>query len=146
MSPALRAIVAVSALCTLSCATGAETRLFAPQSPVPISLSQSIVDERGSVYRPRPDEIVGHFKRSWRSWDWFYGLVSINADVDLTRLVAAEVEKRNGDAVINLRVRSNYAKTWYVTAVLVVLPDSVGVTVEGDVIRRQPDVSAEPEI
>ncbi len=146
MSRARFAFAALFAFGVLSCATGAETRLRAAESPIPISLSQSIVDEQGVIYRPRPEEIVGHFKRSWRSWDWFYGLVSINGDVNLAKLVAAEVKKRDGDAVINLRVRSNYAKTWYVTSVLVLLPDSVGVTVEGDVIRRRPDLPLAPEI
>ena len=130
--------VMVPFLFMLACATGADVPLRASQSVYPISLSQSIVDEQGRVYRPRPDEIVGHFKRSWRHWDWLYGYVSINRDVNLSRLVAREVEKRRGDAVVNLRVRGNFWKTWYLTSLLVIIPESVGVTVEGDVIRRQP--------
>ena len=69
--PAL--LSALFALSTLSCMTGADSYLNAAKSVYPISLSQSIVDEGGMVYRPREDEIVGHFKRSWRSYDWLYG-------------------------------------------------------------------------
>lgn len=142
--PAL--ISALSLLFTLSCATGADSYLNASKSVYPISLSQSIVDEGGRFYRPRKDEIVGHFERSWRSYDWLYGLVSINGSPNLGRIVGAEIKRRDGDAVVNLRVRSNYWKTWYVTSVLFFLPNSVGVTVEGDVVRRQPRSIGEPDL
>lgn len=134
-----RILAAITALFMLSCATGADLSLNAAESRYPISLSRSIVDERGNVYRPREDEVVGHFKRSWRHWDWLYGYVSLSPKVDLGRLVESEIDKRDGDAVINLTVRGSFWLTWYLTSLFVVIPESVGVTVEGDIVRRKPD-------
>lgn len=135
----MRALMVVLALSAVSCATGADVALKASESVYPISLSQSIVDERGGVYRPRDDEIVGHFKRSWRHWDWLYGYVSLSRHVNLGKLIAAEIEKRQGDAVVNLSVRGSFGKTWYLTSLFIVIPESVGITVEGDIVRRRHD-------
>ena len=135
----IRALMVVLALSALSCASGADVTLRASDSVYPISFSQSIVDEQGAVYRPGDDEIVGHFKRSWRHWDWIYGYVSLSRHVDLGKLVAAEIEKRQGDAVVNLSVRGNFWKTWYLTSLFIIIPESVGIAVEGDIVRRRRD-------
>ena len=135
----IRALMLVLALSVLSCAAGADVTLRASDSVYPISFSQSIVDEQGAVYQPGDDEIVGHFKRSWRHWDWIYGYVSLSRHVDLGKLVAAEIERRQGDAVVNLSVRGSFWKTWYLTSLFIVIPESVGITVEGDIVRRRRD-------
>jgi len=135
----IRAFTVVFALSILSCASGADVTLRASDSVYPISFSQSIVDEQGAVYQPEDEEIVGHFKRSWRHWDWIYGYVSLSRHVDLGKLVDAEIEKQKGDAVVHLSVRGSFWKTWYLTSLFIIIPESVGIAVEGDVVRRQRD-------
>ena len=69
----------------------------------------------------------------------FYGTVPLNGNANLARIVGSEIERHHGDAVVNLRVRASFSKSWYLTSVFLIFPQSVGVTVEGDVVRRKAD-------
>ena len=133
-------LAAVLLLCFLvpagGCLSVSETKLDGSGLEYPVSMSQSIVDAAGQIYKPTESEVVSHFRREWTHWGWFYGQVSLSSDVELAAVLHEEIEKANGDGVVNLKFQSNASGFSWFVSLLIIFPEWVEVVMEGDVIRR----------
>lgn len=129
-------VIALGIACT-GCLTLSETNLTAGALSAPVSLSQSYVDAAGTRRTPAPDEIVGHFQHTWRHWEMAWGFITLTDHFDLEGYLREQLEAQGGDAVVNLMVRSDFGASYLVTSLLFIFPESVQVTVEGDIVRER---------
>ena len=103
----------------------------------PVSLSATVYDADGSPLRVGSGlEVVKHFTRGMMVWSALFGSVELTGQVDVAAIANAEMAENGGDAIVNLVVRTQtFDVTAYACAFLPVLPCSVVVWIEGDVVR-----------
>jgi hypothetical protein len=87
-------------------------------------------------------EVVHHFtiEKSHFSWNAWNVLFGNRRRVDLSDEFEELVRSRNGEAIANLRIKADEGMTfhYFLTGLLtlgLIAPNSVSVTIEGDVIR-----------
>jgi hypothetical protein len=125
----------VCAFSFLGCATASHTVLAAPTLGYPVSLSQATVTQSGASYIPHDAQLVDHFRYSWKHWSMLWGTVPLTEPKDLAQVLQAEIDRREGNGIVNLTIRGDFGLTYYITALFVVIPDNVEITLEGDVVR-----------
>ena len=130
-------LLAVCLFWATGCITVSETTLGAQQIEYPVSLSQSLVDSSGRSYAPAQDEIIAHFKHSWRHWEMAWGTISLTDPVDFSGLLRTEIEQNRGDGIINLTAKVDFGVSYYLTSLLMIFPESIRVTVEGDIVQTR---------
>ena len=81
---------------------------------------------------------MGQLSDAWTSWSMLWTLVPLsNRTRDISDLVNAEVEKANGNAVVNLSMKSAICVSNVIT-VVGLLPGCTDVEIAGDIIRALP--------
>ena len=135
----MKSSVSILALClalfSSSCLSLSGTDLNGADLRYPVSLSQSIIDVNGAHYTPTTVEKVAHFKREWGHWAMFYDSVSLSSDVDLSKLLNEEIERAGGNGIVNLNFSAKGTGWSWLVSLLLIIPEHVKVTVEGDVIK-----------
>lgn len=137
-APRCWVVLATFVALSLGCA-GSRQRVEFATVNVPVSLSQSLLDQDGTIVRPGTLETVGRFEGEFTGWSIFWTLVRLNR-IDVSEALNARVEELDGDGVIRLRCRLepggvglwNYP-VWI--NMLPVWPGAVKVTVDADVVR-----------
>ena len=119
------------------CVSVAGTTLSAKELHYPVSLSPAIVDASGAPYTPKGDEILGHFEHSWTHWAMFWGLANLSGPLDLDALLSSEILNLAGNGVVNLTVETTFGPGYMLLAILPIIPETVRVRVEGDVVRAR---------
>lgn len=134
MSSALRLVLAACALAlSTSCISISSTTLDGSDLRYPVSFSQSVVGPDGTPVVP--SEVVGPVEREWTHWGWLYDSVSLSSDEDLSAMLNGAIEELGGDGIVNLRVTAKGTGLTWLTSLLIIFPERVKVTVEGDVVR-----------
>ena len=59
----------------------------------------------------------------------------MSEQVDVARVLQKEIERYGGNGIVNLTVRGDFDFTYYLTALLWMVPESIAITLEGDVVR-----------
>ncbi len=101
----------------------------------PVSFSRSFVASDGSVHEPTAAEKVARFERTWTHWGMLYDSIGLSADADLSAILNEEIEQANGDGIVNLTVKAKGTGFSWLVSLLIIVPERVKVTVEGDVFR-----------
>lgn len=130
-----RQLLAVAVL--LSCtACGTRSYIVADESKYPISLSSVVRDEQGRVLQPNELEKLGTLKDDYTTCSMLWTIIPLKSRTrDISELVNEEVSKREGEAVVNLRVEAS-AMVSSVLSLFGVLPDCNTVRVRGDIVQR----------
>ena len=132
--------LALLAIASSGCLVLSEANLSAKEMQAPVSLSGSYVDPSGRARTPAADEIVAHFHHQWRHWEMAWGMISLSGPFDLEAYLEDQLALHDGDAVVNLTVQADHGATYLLTALLMIFPESVVVTLEGDIVRApRPD-------
>ena len=119
-----------------SCLSLASTTLDGSELRYPVSFSKSLIDADGKAYVPTPDEKVAHFERSWSHWGMIYDSIDLSSDENLSAILHEEIEGAGGDGIVNLKVTADGTGFSWLVSLLILFPERVKVTVEGDVVRR----------
>lgn len=139
MIAARLAVVAVAVFALTGCA-GARTKVTADASQYPISLSRGVRDADGELAAQERVVKVGRFRHAATRYGLFYSASSVKEKHDISAFVNRQVSAHGGDAIVNLRVRSqhcgldlvpvfNWAPLW---------PGCVHVAIEGDIVKVTP--------
>tara|TARA_R110002072_G_scaffold273219_4_gene433835 strand:+ start:30185 stop:30619 length:435 start_codon:yes stop_codon:yes gene_type:complete len=136
---AVRCLLIAMMCCALVCSGGclslSSTALNGSDLRYPVSMSKSVVDAAGQIHAPKASARVARFKRDWSHWGWLYGSVSLSSHVDLSAMLNEEIEKAGGDGIVNLKVTAaGSGLSWFIS-LLIIIPERVDVTVEGDVYK-----------
>jgi hypothetical protein len=131
-----RALALAAALAGMGCA-GARTRVVAPRAEVPVSLSHAVRDADGELVPRERREVVGQLHDERLAWGLLYSAVKLTPEKDISDEVNAQVTRAGGDAVVNVRIRTNGCAWNYfpVFSALPFWPGCAKVTVDGDIIR-----------
>jgi hypothetical protein len=135
MRPVLFAVMCCALVCSSGCLSLSSTALHGSDLRYPVSMSKSVVDAAGQIQVPKAAEKVAHFTRDWSHWGWFYGFVSLSSHVDLSAMLNEEIEKAGGDGIVNLKVTAEGSGLSWFISLLIIIPERVDVTVEGDVYK-----------
>jgi hypothetical protein len=102
-----------------------------------VSLTATVYDAEGRPLRVGSGlELANHFDRGIAVWTMFFGSVELTGPVDVAAIANEEMAKSGGDAVVNLTITSQtFDLGGYACALVPVIPCSVLVWVEGDVVR-----------
>jgi hypothetical protein len=141
---ALLALVPIVVL-TAGCA-GGRTSIVAKDASYPVSLSEGVRDRDGALVEDERKDFVGTFEDERMAWGMFYSSVKLTPTKDISRNVNDQVQKVNGDAVINLRVATAHCG-WNFVPILNLLPVWPGcakVKIEGDIVRVAPKAARPP--
>jgi hypothetical protein len=108
----------------------------------PVSFSEGILGYDNELILRDGYEVVHHFtiEKSHFSWNAWNVLFGNRRRVDLSDEFEELVRSRNGEAIVNLRIKADEGMTfhYFLTGFLtlgLIAPNSVSVTIEGDVIR-----------
>jgi hypothetical protein len=108
----------------------------------PVSFSEGILGYDNELILRDGYEVVHHFtiEKSHFSWNAWNVLFGNRRRVDLSDEFEELVRSRNGEAIVNLRIKADEGMTfhYFLTGLLtlgLIAPNSVSVTIEGDVIR-----------
>lgn len=124
----------LTVLCS-GCFSFSTTKLDGSGLRYPVSFSQSIVGTDGATYTPRETEKLAHFSRSWGHWGWLYDSIPLSSDVQLSEVLHEEIKRANGNGIVNLKITAKGTGWSWLVSLLIIIPEHVKVTVEGDVIR-----------
>jgi hypothetical protein len=107
-----------------------------------VSFSEGILGYDNELILRDGYEVVHHFtiEKSHFSWNAWNVLFGNRRRVDLSDEFEELVRSRNGEAIVNLRIKADEGMTfhYFLTGLLtlgLIAPNSVSVTIEGDVIR-----------
>ena len=116
--------------------------LTAKNNDFPISFSEGIMGYDNELIGRGGYEVVHHFTMekshfTWNAWNSLFGNLK---SFDLSDEFEEVVRSHNGEAIVNLRMQAKDGTTFhYMLSALLTLgliaPNSVNVTIEGDVIR-----------
>lgn len=129
----------MAALCLFLCSScaGVKCTLKSDQIKQPVSFTPCVYDEKGHIVKASPDQIKAHFKFKRHFWAMLWRSYALtDPDWDLSESLKSELSRANGDAVVNMTVRTHDdGMMFFVTYVVPIIPNCQTVTVEGDVAR-----------
>ena len=136
MSPAR--ILTVAALALSCAACGTRSYIVADEARYPISMSSGVRDEQGRLVPPDRLQKLGTLKDDYTTCSMLWTLIPLKGRTrDISELVNEEVSKREGEAVVNLRVEASAIVTSALT-LIGILPDCNDVRIRGDIVERIP--------
>ena len=117
--------------------------LTAKNNDFPISFSEGIMGYNNELLGRDGYEVVHHFtmEKSHFTWNaWGASLFGNLKSSDLSDEFEEVVRSHNGEAIVNLRIQAKDGMTahYFLSGLLtlgLIAPNSVNVTIEGDVIR-----------
>ena len=133
-----RASALAVALTAAGCA-GARVAVTADRAAYPISLSDSVADGSGKLWRRSELVKVGTFEAHHTSIGFAYSALTPRSTVDVSDDVNAQVAASAGEAVVGLEITSSGACALNNVPVLPILPlwpGCVRVEVKGDIVKR----------
>jgi hypothetical protein len=133
-----RAIALGVALTAVGCA-GARVAVTADRAAYPISLSDSVADGSGKLWRRSELVKVGTFEAHHTSIGFAYSALTPRSTVDVSDDVNAQVAASAGEAVVGLEITSSGACALNNVPLLPILPlwpGCVRVEVKGDIVKR----------
>ena len=141
-----RASALAVALTAAGCA-GARVAVTADRAAYPISLSDSVADGSGKLWRRSELVKVGTFEAHHTSIGFAYSALTPRSTVDVSDDVNAQVAASAGEAVVGLEITSSGACALNNVPVLPILPlwpGCVRVEVKGDIVKRPAPASPPP--
>jgi len=141
-SSALFILRGVAVLCLFLCAScaGVKCSLKSDQVKQPVSFTPFVYDEKGNIVEATPDQIKAHFKFKKHFWAMLWRSYALtDPDWELSENLKNELSRANGDAIVNMTVRTHDdGMMFFVTYLMPIIPNCQTVTVEGDVARFSP--------
>jgi hypothetical protein len=137
VAPAIALAVATTAA---GCA-GARVTVTADRAAYPISLSDSVADGSGRLWKRRELVKVGTFETRHTSIGFVYSGLTPRSTFDVSAEVNGQVAASAGEAVVGLEISSSGACALNAVPVLPILPiwpGCVRVVVRGDIVKRPP--------
>lgn len=136
MIAARMAVVAVAFFALAGCA-GARTKVTADASQYPISLSRGVRDADGELAPQERVVKVGRFHHKATAIAHFYSAAPVKDKHDISTFVNRQVSAHGGDAIVNLRVRSQHCGLDLVPVLnwIPLWPGCVHVDIEGDIVK-----------
>lgn len=127
---------AVAVLALTGCA-GAGTKVTADGSQYPISLSRGVRDADGEIAPQERVAKVGRFHHKTTQYAFFYSAAPVKDKHDISAFVNRQVAAHGGDAIVNLRVRSQHCGLDLVPVLnwIPLWPGCVHVDIEGDIVK-----------
>jgi hypothetical protein len=129
----------VLAALTIAGCAGARVSVTADRAAYPISLSDSVADGGGKLWKRNELVKVGTFETHHTALGFAYSAVTPWSTVDVSEEVNAQVAASAGEAVVGLEVRSSNVCGLNAVPVLPLLPiwpGCVRVDVTGDIVKR----------
>jgi len=128
-------------LCAATCSmlaacAGVRCQVLAPQVNQPVSMTPAVFDASGNVIMAGPTNVVFHFRLKRRNWAMFWTLIPLSSKVvDFSADLNSLLVKHQGDAVVNLIVKTQGDWWWYFASLVPIIPDYQWVVIEGDIAR-----------
>ena len=142
----MRAAVAAPAFAlavatTVAGCAGARVTVTADRAAYPVSLSASVADGTGRLWKRSELVKVGTFATHHTSIGFLYSGLTPRSTVDVSEEVNAQVAASAGEAVVGLEISSSGACALNAVPVLPILPIWPGclrVELTGDIVKRPP--------
>lgn len=114
----------------------------------PVSITSYIYDSEGRLLEKGRDlDIVGLFTESNSFTSMFYKALPLDSEEwDITPLINEQLDKYNGEAVINFKVEGEtpFFLLGYFGALIPFIPNYVSVTIKGEVVKRKVVMPSQP--
>src|SRR5262249_5865284 len=101
---------------------GAGTRVVAPDSAYPVSLSRGLRDADGNLLTADRRRVVGHFQDEGPAWTIFYPAIRLTPEKDISEWVNQQVKAANGHAVNKLTLTTKHCGVGMALWVFSLLP------------------------
>lgn len=116
--------------------SGSRSHVVAPSAKYPVSMSDGVRKADGTLLPDEEKKLVGGFSYDYKAWGMLWRIFSFTGDRDISEEVNEQVARANGDAIVNLSVKSESC-TWNLFTLIGILPDCSTVTVRGHIIKAE---------
>ncbi|OGQ83870.1 MAG: hypothetical protein A2289_13900 [Deltaproteobacteria bacterium RIFOXYA12_FULL_58_15] len=109
---------------------------------VPVSMSQSVLDQHGEIIPPERQEVLGHFETEVQGYGIMWTLAPLGK-IDFSDQLNARVAELGGEAVVRLRChleRNVPTNSFLWINMLPIWPGIVRVRVDADIVRVVPQI------
>jgi hypothetical protein len=138
---ALRPPAALLAVVMAAGCAGASVHVTAERARYPLSMSDTVRDDTGAVYRRFALQKVGDFSASTTRVGLLYSAVTPRSGYDVSDEVNNQIAAAQGEAIINLTITVSgecaVLNSFPVLNILPFWPGCIPVTVTGDIVRRR---------
>ena len=116
---------------------GARSALSFETVTVPVSMSSRFVHKERGIVRHQQYDAVGPLLVETHGWGMFFSAIPLTPTLDFSEEINAEVMKKGGDAVVNLKITSNQCALNYFIffSLIPIWPGCVSVKVEGTIVK-----------
>jgi hypothetical protein len=118
---------------------GGRARLDFSGTQMPVSMSATVLDERGEILLPEDREVVGQVLVETKAWGIMWAAIPLTPKRDVSQAINDQVAAANGEAVVNLRVTGQQCgvnHAWILSTVPL-WPGCSKIFVQGDIIRTR---------
>lgn len=127
---------------SLTGCSGSRSHVVAPTAQYPVSMSDGVREADGKLLPDERKKVVGGFQYDYKAWGMLWRIFSFTGDKDISEEVNEQVQKSQGDAIVNLSVKAESC-TWNIFTFIGIFPDCSTVRVRGHIIKAEP-VSTTP--
>ncbi len=134
----MKKICLFSIILLLSSCAGSKGNVRFDSLKYPVSMSPVLFDESGKpAYFERQLTSLGQYEEERVIWGMFWTALSFNGEQDFSDSMNEKVTQLQGDAIVNVRIRTNGCSLNYIPLVniLPIWPGCTVIKIKGDVVK-----------